>query len=239
MRRKSVVGLLLAVTAGAWPAAAPGVAAASATAGAAVITEASQDVPLDRGGSATLFGVWLPDHASCSGDTEHKGYHTFTFMFPKDLSPASVSFKTGEPAGFGADGRLGLFADGQYVGALNTAPDTGQVVGLPGAYSWTRLTPAYLLLTNGRTTSAWDAGIVCANKYGDVTNYWDIAVVFTASKTDPLGFTWSVPKSAQSAISDPHSFPVGVVLVTIAAVLALVALVLNRRRKAAGHHVGR
>jgi hypothetical protein len=206
-------------------------ASASASAGTAVITKPGQEVPLDSGGSTTPYGFWLPDDARCSGDTQHDEYHIFSFMFPKGVSPTGVSFKTGEAAGLGTNGRLGFVADGQYVGAINTAPTTGQVVGLPESYTWTRLTPKYLLLTGGKRTSAWEGGILCANKFGVVTNYWDTAIVFTASKTDVGGFTWRVPKSAQDAIVTGHSFPIGIVFVIVAVALAAVAVVMGRRRR--------
>jgi hypothetical protein len=213
-----------------------GVAAADATASTAAITKPGQDAALDSGGSGTLYGVWVPDGARCPGDTEHDEYHVFTFLFPQGLPPTEVSFKTGVPEGFGTQGRLGLFSDGEYVGALDTAPTTGQVDRLPEAYSWTRLTPR-VLFTEGETTSAWEAGIACANRNGVVTNYWDTEIVFKASTTDPGGFTWSVPKSAQVAVSGGHSFPIGVVLVIAAVVLGIAALFMRRRRRLEGHRV--
>jgi hypothetical protein len=229
----------VSVAVGLWlPVLLTGAAAADATAGAAAITEPGQDVALDSGGSATHYGVSLPDGARCPGDTEHDEYHVFTFLFPHGLAPSDVSFKSGVPDGFGTQGRLGLFADGEYVGALDTAPTTGQVDRLPDAYSWTRLTPK-VLFTGGGATSAWDAGIVCANRNGVVTNYWDTEIVFRASPSDPGGFTWSVPKSAQVAVADGHSFPIGIVLVIAAVVLGTVALVMGRRRRLEGHHVTR
>jgi hypothetical protein len=239
--RRGLIGVVLGVTVVGWLAVmAPDAAGAAATVGAAVVTKPSQATPLDSGGSATLYGVWLPDNARCSGDTEHGQYHIFSFLFRKGLSPTAVSFKTGVPAGFGTDGRLGLFSDGQYVGALNTAPGTGQVVGLPESYTWTRLTPKYLF-TSGQSKSTFDGGIACANKNGVVTNYWDAQIVFTASTTDPGGFTWSVSKASQVAItgSDGHHVSIGIVLVIVAVVLALLAVVLNRRRKVEGRHVDR
>jgi hypothetical protein len=159
-------------------------------------------------------------------------------MFPKALPPTEVSFKTGVPQGFGTGGRLGFFSGGQYVGALNTAPGTGQVVGLPQSYSWTRLTPKYLF-AGGATSATFDGGVACANRDGVVTNYWDTEIVFTSSKTDPGGYTWYVPKSAQLVVSVGRSFPVGIVLVAVAVVLAVVAVVMIRRRRPGGHDVDR
>jgi hypothetical protein len=239
--RRGLIGVVLGVTVVGWLAVTTPVAAgAAATVGAAVITKPSQATPLDAGGSATLYGVWLPDNARCSGDTEHQEYHIFSFLFRKGISPTDVSFKTGVPAGFGTDGRLGLFADGEYVGALNTAPGSGEVVGLPESYTWTRLTPKYLF-TTGQSKQTYEGGIACANKNGVVTNYWGAQIVFTASKTDPGGFTWSVPKASQVAIagSDGSHLPIGVVLLIVAVALALGAVVMNRRRKVGESNVDR
>jgi hypothetical protein len=226
------------VTASLLPIATSAAAGASVTVGSAVITKPAQAVPLDSGGSTTLYGVWLPADASCSGDTEHKQFHVFTFMFPKAVSPTDVSFKTGVPEGFGTDGRLGFFSDGQYVGALNTAPGSGQVVGLPESYTWTRLSAKYLF-TGSESISEWDAGIACANRDGVVTNYWDTEIVFKASRTDPGGFTWYIPKSAQTAVANGSSFPAGIMLIVVAGVLAAIAVIMSRRRRSEGHHVHR
>jgi len=236
VRKRSVSLLFVVVTGSLLSIVMPGAAGASVTAGSAVITKPAQASPLDSGGSTTLYGVWLPADARCSGDTEHKQFHIFTFMFPRGVAPTDVSFKTGVPDGFGTNGRLGFFSDGQYVGALNTAPGSGQVVGLPESYTWTRLTPKYLF-TGGETTSAWDGGIACANRDGVVTNYWDTQIVFRASSADPGGFTWFVPKSAQTALVNGSSSPVGIVLVVVAGVLAVIAVLMSRRRRSEGHHV--
>src|ERR1039458_6771439 len=133
--RRAWVSLFVSIGMGVTLLLGSGSASASVAAGTAVITKPGQELPLLSGGSTTPYGVWLPDDARCSGDTQHDEYHVFSFLFAQGVTPTKVSFKTGEPAGLGANGRLGLVADGQYVGALNTAPTTGQVVGLPESYT--------------------------------------------------------------------------------------------------------
>ncbi|HXW33239.1 MAG TPA: hypothetical protein VEJ87_01590 [Acidimicrobiales bacterium] len=216
------------LSAGAW---------ADVSVGKAEITQPGSDAPLNSGGSATQYGVLLPAGAACSGDTQHKQYHIDSYLFPKNVLPTSVSFKTGQPAQLGSDGQFGFISDGQYVGALNTAPFTGAVVGLPQSYTWTRLTPKDLF-TEGKNTSTWNAGIACATPGGVVTNYWNTEIVFKASSSDPGGFTWSVTKA--DATSPGFSLPVGVWLLIAAAVLALVAIILSRRqgKKNTGQHNG-
>ncbi len=230
MRRGWIIlGLALAVASG------PsllisGTAGAAVTVGSAEITQPGTNTPLRSGGSTTLYGVALPAGASCSADTEHHEYHIYTYLLAKRLAPTAVNVGKWPYSGLGTDGRFGFISGGEYVGALNTAPGTGAVVGLPEEYTWSRLTPADLF-TKGESSSTWNAGIACANPRGVITNYWNTEVIFTASKTDPGGFTWRVAKVADMAVVDTHSFPIGLVFLVIAVALAFVALVMSRRRR--------
>ena len=203
-------------------------ATASVTAGVAEITVPGAATPLNSGGSATPYGLALPAEASCPGDTAHKGYHVFSYLVRQGVSPASVAFTDLPKEG------LGYFSAGVYVGALNTAENTGEIVKLPAEYSWTRLT-ASLLFTGGETSATWDGGIACVNVDGVVTDYWNTEIVFRASTTDPAGFTWSVVAPASSS---GGSVPwLGIVLLVAAVVLAGTAVELRRRRVRERQHV--
>jgi hypothetical protein len=197
--------------------------AGAASASTEVITRPDQSVPLNSGGSATEYGVALPSGAGCPGDTAHDGYHVFSYLVPKGVSPTAVSFLTGDPSRY-----FGYIAEGAYFGAVNTAQVTGQIVTLPPAFTWSRLTPQDLF-AHGVTSSIWDGGIACANVHGVVTNYWNSEVLFTASSTDPGGFTWRViqPQAATSNVG----VVVGVGLGAVAVGLGVVAFVLSRRNR--------
>ena len=114
-------------------------AAADVPAGTAVITVAAELTPLNLGGSATPYGVLLPSGASCPGDTAHDGYLVYSYLVPAGVSPTAVSFKTGDPSKY-----YGYISQGSYYGAVNTAEDTGEIVGIPPEFTWSRLTPADL-----------------------------------------------------------------------------------------------
>jgi hypothetical protein len=206
---------------------APAVAGA-ATASTEVITQPGQVTPLNSGGSATPYAVLLPSGASCPGDTAHDGYHVFSYLVPQGASPTAVSFKTGDPSKW-----FGYIANGAYFGAVNTAEDTGQIVSLPAEFVWTRLTPEDLF-AHGDSTATWEGGIACANVHGEVTDYWNSQIVFTASTSDPGGFTWKVVQSAPSS-SSSFSIVIAVVLVGLGVVFALLAVVLSRRRREEAH----
>ncbi|MGO8870978.1 MAG: hypothetical protein ACLQPH_06155 [Acidimicrobiales bacterium] len=205
----------------------PSAADAGVTASTEVITEPGTLTALDSGGSATTYGVVLPANASCPGDTAHHAYHVFSYLVPQGVSPSAVSFKTGIPSEF-----YGFISYGSYFGAVNTAEGTGQVVGIPTAFIWSRLTPKELFPASQKT-AIWDGGIACADTHGVVTNYWNSKIEFTASSTDPGGFTWRVLHPA-TVSSGGVGLWVGVALLGLAIVLGLVALLLSRRRRTEG-----
>lgn len=202
------------------------VVAQAATAGTATIIEPGLQVALNSGGSRTLYGVELPNGASCPGDTEHQGYHVFSYLVPQGVSPTAVSFKTGVPNKW-----FGYIDDGSYFGAVNTAIGTGQIQPLPEEFTWSRLTP-HDLFRHGARAATWEGGIACADTTGTVTNYWNSEIVFTASSSDPGGFTWRVIH--QPPVPGDPFVVVGVVLLGVAAVATVTAVVLARRKDQAG-----
>gem|GEM_PF-2218487 len=198
------------------------VAAAAAT-GSELLVVPGTTRPLASGGSTTPYGVALPSGASCPGDTAHHGYHVFSYLVPPGASPTAVSFRTGVP-----DRWYGYIANGAYYGAVNTAESTGQIVGLPIQFVWTRLTPQILFPT-GRHTASWSGGIACADTHGQVTDYWNSTLRFTADSSDAHGFTWTTVDQGAAPTALPVGELAGVALMVLAAGAAAYALVLRRR----------
>lgn len=177
---------VLAVT---WSLISAGAASASTLGGTATITDPSLN-PLSSGGSTTNFSVSLPANAACSGDTQNDGYHVESYLVPQGTTVTSITFSNHPSTGYG-------FADntGKYYGSQNTAPTTGQIVGIPTNFEWGSWVsadgvPLATFLYNG-TSGIWEAGIACANSSGTLTDYWNTEVTFTASQSDPNGFTWA------------------------------------------------
>ena len=173
-------------------------ARASTLDGLATLASGNGLQPLDSGGSATDFTVALAPNgttpAACDGDTASDGYHVFSYLVPQGTSPTSESFTSGFPS---ID--YGLVTDsGQYYGKVNTGIGTGQVLSPPNNLQFAELlskgvTVDDLLYSDSNTSGIWEAGIACANTSGTVTDYWNVEVTFTASGTDPNGFTWTAP----------------------------------------------
>jgi hypothetical protein len=203
--------------------ASPGSASATVTSGVAAITKPGSLTKLDSGGSDTLFGVQLPAGASCPGDTAHDGYRVDSYLVPAGVSLSSVNFKTGLP-----DRGSGYVAYGRYYGAINTSLGSGLLVGLPPDLTMNRLTTRQLFPA-GQKSVTWNGGIACATAGGVVTNYWNSRFVFTATPSDPHGFTWRVV--AQPALAPSHSYLwIGIGLIVLSILLAAFAVFISQRR---------
>jgi hypothetical protein len=183
---------------------------------------------LSGGGSRTTFAVALPQGAHCPGDTAHKSFLVYSYLVPKGVSPTAVDFHTGVPSrGYG------LIADGAYFGASNTAIDTGQIVNVPTRATWSRLTPQDLFPANEKS-AVWEGGIACATPDGAVTDYWNIPVTFTASSSDPGGFTWAIGRSSSSEDDGSPTLIIGLVIVVVVAGGAFAFLRFRSRSQRAG-----
>lgn len=213
----------------------PSAGGAAATAGTEVITQPVQTKPLGSGGSATEYGVELPTGASCPGDTAHKGYRVYSFLIPTGVSLAGLDVRgslpfRGQPGhpyyGFVAYG-------GVYYGAVNTDEDTGQIPTLPYEFTWSRLTSRDLIAA-GEKSSIWVGGIACATATGTVTNYWSSEIEFTASSSDPHGFTWRVLDPPSPSLN--LGLWISVLLIVLAVMFGAGAVMLSRRQREA-HHV--
>jgi hypothetical protein len=185
-------------------------ASASTVNGVATIADGTTDLTLPSGGSTALFTVNLPAGAACDGDSATGGYLVDSYLVPEGASVASQTFVGGGPS----TGEYGLVdQSGTYYGGANTAITTGQIVSIPSDLQWAPLvTSDHLLSTllNSGTTGVWEAGIACANSSGAVVDNWNTQVTFTASSSDPNGFTWSaVPGVPSTSGTTTTTTPAG------------------------------
>jgi hypothetical protein len=156
----------------------------------ATIADPSTNAFLPSGASTTPFTVTLPANAACSGDTATDGYHVYSYLVKKGTNLSTVTFIESPSVGYGFVNNIGT-----YYGAANTAPTTGQIIGIPD-FEWAPLVAndgvkkGQLLYTGG-TTGVWEAGLACANSSHVLTDNWNTQVTFTASASDPTGFVWS------------------------------------------------
>ena len=194
-----MTGLLAALMGAATLVAVTATPASAATVnGIAVVTSPGTTTPLTTGGSTTQFTVSLPPQSACSGDTATHGYHVYSYLLHKGAALSGVTFVNFPSSGYG-------FVDstGTYYGPANTAIGTGQIISVPNNLEWAPLVtsdsiPLSTLLYTGSGSTAsgvWSGGLVCANTSGVPVDNWSIQLTFSASSTDPHGFTWKAKSS--------------------------------------------
>ena len=190
--------------------------AAAATAGPALVVTPGTIHPLLGGGSTTPFGLALPPGARCPGDsTVRPWYQVDSYLVPKGTNPATINFK----ALFPTPG-LFLVAVGAPFEGIPVEKSTA-LVDLPGSFSLSRFHPSDLL-PGGGDKATWEGGVACAAATGVASNYWNVEFTFTASATDPHGFTWTARPPTDKSSSGPSWLAVvGLVTLLVAAGLAL------------------
>jgi len=181
---------------------AAGTAGASTVDGVATVSPPGATTPLTSGGSQTQFGLTLPALAACDGDTATHGYHIYSYLVPEGTNLSSLTFGSHPSTGYGL-----YESTGKYWGAVNTAVNTGQVIGVPNDFEWAELVThagamlSTLLYTGSGSsaTGVWEAGLACANSSGALADNWNIVVTFAADASDPNGFTWTAIASGSKA----------------------------------------
>jgi hypothetical protein len=178
-------------------------------------------------GSTTEYTIGLPADAACDGDTASDGYHVYTYLVPQGTDVDNLTIVAGHPStGYGIYNNSGT-----YQGPINTAPSTGYVQTLPINLEWGDWAEAHhevTTLTAG--TGVWEAGVLCANSSGVVTDYWNTELTFVTSGSDPDGFTWSAAPGDPNNGANPE-VPFAIVL-PVLAVAILGGTILFRRRRA-------
>jgi hypothetical protein len=203
----------------------PGRADAAVVTNREAIVQPGTLTPLDGGGSATPYGVVLPAGASCPGDTAHDQYRVYSYLIPAGVALTSVSFKGILPRNY-----YGFIAYGAYFGAVNTAEGTGQIVGIPESFVFSRLTPSDLFSSHTTSAATWEGGIACVNRQGVATDAWNTQFRFVRDSKDPGGFRWTVENPALvSAAGGTPWLWIGGGLVALSVLSAVILLILLRR----------
>jgi hypothetical protein len=167
--------------------------------------------PLNSGGSETMFDVALPRGAHCAHDTEHFGYHVWSYMVPKGTDPTSVRF-----IGLVPTPGLGFVGGGQLLAAANTAVDSGDIVLPPLSFA---MWDSTFVLPHGARTETWEAGLACIDNHNRLSQYWNVEVRFSASTSDPQGVTWTVAQPLTKPLANNGSRDWGKVLLAVGIVV--------------------
>jgi hypothetical protein len=200
---------MLVVTALGVPGRGPTPAAAAEAGGAPRVVEprgtAAAGQPLTEGGSATAFGLALPEGAACTGDSASGEYRVQSYMVPASVSPASLTFDAFGPApqGIGADFRQPLYdtSGRPYVNNqtdIATGGGPGTISQLP-AFSFAAFAGSERSGPEIMPPGSYNLGIACTRGVAgpeQLDRYWNIRFDVAADPADrPLGLRWTVAEA--------------------------------------------
>jgi hypothetical protein len=233
-------------------------ASASTLGGTATIENITLSAALSGPQASTQpFGISLPAGAACDSDTET----VVSYMVPQSVYPSLVAqdtFSGGDPGiglGYFNVGSAGAgVSPGSLLAPQPTTAGTGQIgSNVDGPFQWgpaaipedgIAVTGSFLppyngaLIPTGRSSQVWESGLACINTSGTITDYWNAAITFTTSASDPNLFTWiPTPGSSdpQSEDSPPPLLPEAPLAAALplsgGLILAAGVVVVRRRRK--------
>ncbi len=230
-------------------------ASASTTNGVATIENTGLTTPLVGPQSSTQqFGVALPAGAACSGDTATGGYKVVSYMIPQSVYGTNGANLQSAVTYGGANSNIGLgyfdTSGNELQGgfAKNTAPVSGQVIGVSGPYVWspglvpnliTLVSPTGLsasgayqdgLIPSASASQVWETGIACINTAGQITDWWNAELTVQPSSNDAggHGYTWTPTASTQGVPESPMNIALPV---SGGVILVGGAVVVTRRRR--------
>jgi hypothetical protein len=193
-----------------------------------IVTVEDRTEPIDRGASATVFALALPDDARCPGDSANDQWRVQSFIIPAADDPATLTYGVNDPDG---EGHWSLYGTdtSPYINEL-TAPNTeaGQSAIIPDIrpLSFGVFPPG--VLPDGRYT----IGMACT--YFRATGiYWDVDIVVTADADDKPGqMTWRLASASANAPSSGSGSGLrpSLIVAGLIATLACGLFVLRRRR---------
>ena len=108
---------------------------------------------------------------------------------------------------------------GKYYGAVNTAENTGEIIGIPNDFEWGPLVKAgggslhISKLVGGTNHGVWEAGIACADSHGVLVAHWNTQVTFSQTSSSqnahaPDGLSWRAVPTVAAGIGQstvrPH-----------------------------------
>jgi hypothetical protein len=173
----------------------PAVAGPNSETGQKVIINGTQQVPVTPQPSSTQFDFLPPAGAACTGNTATGGYHLYSYVVDASQvpDPGTLTYNSSAP-----NTGVTLLDFGGNPYANNNTTTTGAFpLPLP-TFAWS---PGYagnfgvgLAIYPG----TFNVGVACVTTTGTTDKFWNVQMVFTASSSDPNGFTWNLATNAKA-----------------------------------------
>lgn len=199
------------------------VAVADPVAGRARIVRPSSNDTLTSGGSATEFGLKLPDGASCTRDSTHGGYRLHAYLVPESVALDTLKLDSAGPVPVPGQFRAPLYDDGgsQFINKL-TADEVrpngpGGVIQPVATFSFRVYTPTEegFPLPPG----SYNIGIACTlgppSSASQLDRYWNAVVTVVTDPGDAPGrIRWETKAPIDDALpTGTKSRPSNLILV--------------------------
>lgn len=186
--------------------------------------------PLIRGGSATEFGLLLPEGAACPGDSMHDQWAAQSFVVPATNDLGSLKYGVIGPEGE-AQYALYMLNTNPYVDALtlsNDAPGKPGRITIP-AFTFNEFPPG--TLPDGR----YRIGIACTYLERKIGLYWDTEIIVAAEADDEPGqMIWRL-SDAPIELDEPDGASSVWIFVAAAVVITVAIGGIAARRRTVRH----
>ncbi len=206
-------------------------AAAATIDGQATIYTPSSGAVTYPAASTQLFTIAPPSGATCTGNTASNGTKVFTYLVPSGTNVQNLAIQ----GGYVESPSLAIFDYTTSPIENIDIPSNNVIPTFPNDLEWgPAVTQDSLLSTlldsDGGTTGTWEAGFACATGTGQITDYWNTQITFTANGSDPNGFVWTAVPGDPNGGAAPE-VPYAIVLPLLAFAIVGGTILIRRRRR--------
>jgi hypothetical protein len=195
---------------------------------------------LERGDSATVFGLRLPPGAECPGDSRNDGWRVQGFIVPSEVAMGDVEWTVVGATGVNQSALFRSQPASIFVHELtiaNNAPGQPGRIPDPPYFTFAWMQPNVL------APGVYRIGIGCTLNR-ELDRYWDADIVVDSDDSvQPGGIRWRLPGASPEGPGSGLSIPwlavirVGAVMVAVGSVgYLLFGQRLRRRRDTAPDH---
>lgn len=182
-----------------------------------IVSSNDPGTPVDRGNGFTVFGLRLPEGATCPGDSANDQWRTQTFMIPADQDPLELTYGAIGPEPWDSGEHWAFFGT-DTIPYVDVLLQRNSVAGQPGVIP--TLPPFSFSVIAGENVppQEYRIGVACTY-FGVTTQFWDNRITVTSAGDDPDEFTWRLADAPVEAPTDDDSslpiipIAIGVVLV--------------------------
>ncbi len=183
--------------------------------------------PISSGDASTRFFVRLPEGAACPGDSVNDQWRVNTFLIPAAQDPLDVVFGSSGPEPPWTSNMYPLFDNANNLPLVFTMLRRNATAGRPGLIETIPETGFAVVADNQFPGGDYRLGIACSY-FAQTTQFWDTEIAMSAAP----GVTWALLGTTPPPSTDSESSSQTWVLVSGAVGVAVLGVLMWRRRRA-------